>query len=968
MHRLKRVLLCAAIAVPTSLVVVGFGQSAQAMNYTSAGLTAWAYTDSAQPAVPAPDPDGYPRIGTIVDTAGVPHTGRAYFTYDLTPYRGQVLHQANFYSSERTVEDCTQTAPVQVWRTRPVTGTTTWQAPPRELELIAERTLGKGTICPGAYLGIDVLPQINAAIARHDKTITLEVRAAAAGEADPGRGRTMRRFDLSVWTNHPPTVKAQKLLFPERGCGTLAKHPTAGGITSFSAQSADADPFPAPTVTFEMWPVDKPEQRAAFGETSSINARVTEDLRGYADGTVLAWTVRARDHDDAGPWGRTCYLTVDNTAPAAAPAVSSRKYGVAEYPGAGGPGVAGTFVLDALGDRDVVAFTYDEGSGRIPTEIAANHPGGRAKVSVTPRSWGAYQIKVRSIDGAGNRGPERVFAYYVRNTAPFAEIDVAGVGLTSHITLTSNASDVTSFGYSVADGPETRVPAVDGRGTGELVFTRTGFTDVLERSYVGRKLIGTYTQEVLVTDSPGIASDEFSMNAGPVLGEAGSFTFTPRTTGVVAYLYDFGDGDQQRVAAAGDGTAVLRWTPPRAGYLTIAVSSVNADGVVSQQARESFIVIDTHPTVYTDAGSSWPDNDGVGRPVIVNMYSDLPDVTGFVYSFDGGPEKTTTDGGYASIEVVPTHAGDSSFTARARLADGTTSPATTVAISITSAPLASVKGPYGDSPVLGRDATLTLEPGLPGVTGYRYSWGDDEERTVSAGPDGSATVTLTPGFASYQELRVSSVSADGTVSDVRRLATFVDDPAVQYTGSWDDWSPSGGVGVPGRLGFYGDLIADTVKYLWQVNDGPVQEVVPAEGALVTDVAYTPDRNGASTVHVQRVFSDGAVSPMAEYTLLVGTMPLVQSDVYRAGGWNGGPGVTGIFHFSGGMPGVVSYEYRFTDDSAGTEAADGTVAADGTGAADVRFTPTDSHMYTITVVGHRADGTATDRNSFWFGVS
>ena len=39
-----------------------------------------------------------------------------------------------------------------------------------------------------------------------------------------------------------------------------------------------------------------------------------------------------------------------------------------------------------------------------------------------------------------------------------------GVGLTSHITFSSKWAEVTAFGYTVDGGPETRVPAVDGKG------------------------------------------------------------------------------------------------------------------------------------------------------------------------------------------------------------------------------------------------------------------------------------------------------------------------------------------------------------------------------------------------------------------------------------------------------------------------------------------------------------------------
>jgi hypothetical protein len=317
------------------------------------------------------------------------------------------------------------------------------------------------------------------------------------------------------------------------------------------------------------------------------------------------------------------------------------------------------------------------------------------------------------------------------------------------------------------------------------------------------------------------------------------------------------------------------------------------------------------------------------------------------------------------VTVVPTHAGNSSFTARAKRADGTLSPATTITISITSGPLVTAKGPYGPAPVLGRKATFTIEPSLPGVVSYRYSWGVwGEEQTLAASPDGSASLTVTPSEAGYQELLITGFTADGTASDQRRLAFSVDDPNVRVSGTWDPSTPAGGVGRPGWLDFYGDLMTVTEKYLWRVNDGPTQEATPLPDTWQTSVPYTPERAGPNTLYVQRVFTDGEMSPMTEYTFLVGSMPHIEADVYRSYEWSGGPEVAGTFRFSGGMPGVTSWDYLFKDDY-GRPVESGTVPADN---AQVRFTPPASGAYTLAVTGRDAAGATTETTDYWFGVA
>ncbi|MEV6306766.1 hypothetical protein AB0M02_45725 [Actinoplanes sp. NPDC051861] len=953
MRPLRKSLL--SVIVLAAAVVTVTAQPAQAMTYTAAELAAWAYTDSARPTTADPNPDGDAPTGVTGDTGA----RRAYFTFDLTPYRDQVVHRASFYSSERTVRDCTATAPIEVWRSRPVTETTTWKKAPKELELVGRYNLGKGVICPGAYLGVDVLPQVEAALDRREKSITFEVRVAAGSETDPAVARTWRRFALSMSSNHAPTVSAPKLLYPDRPCGTLAKHPTAGGsFTRFNATAADAD-GDRPQLYYASWPVAEPEKRV---ESTSI----TRDLREFADGTVIAWAAQARDRDDSSPWTRTCYLTVDNTAPAKAPVVFSRKYDSQGYPGTGGPGVPGTFVFDAEGDRDVVGFAYRTISGGATESVAANRPGGRARVEIAPSHDARSRVEVQSYDAAGNRGPWTGYDFWVRDTAPFAVVDVAGVGLPSRITLQSRAAEVTSFGYALNGGAEVRVPVVDGKGTGEIVFPSVGSHTIVERSYAGRKVIGTETETIWVSDAPGIASEQFNWQSSPLSGVPGTFTFTPRTANVVAYRYDFGD-EQKTIEAGPDGSAVLEWTPEDGRYYEITVVAVKADGSVTEAAREQFFVISTKPFLYTDYGTTWPDPDGVGRPANVHLDSDLPDVTGFVYSFDGGPEKETTDGAHAIVEVVPLHAGENTFTARARLADGTLSPAATLTFTVSDAPLVSVRGPYGETPMTGREATFTFEPAMPDVTGYRYTIGNSGEETyVAAKADGTAQFVWTPQCCSYEMLVVHSVRADGSVTESRTFGFQIDDAGVSVSATWDQWWPSGGMGVPGRIGFSASPSEATKRYLWHVGDEPVQSVDREEDVLVTYVPYTPRQTGELILYVQREFVDGVLSPVTEYRMLVGTKPLVEADRLQDNSWNGAPGDPAVLKFSGGMPGITEYDYRVFDYTALTEVAAGTVSATE-GVAELAWTPAEAHYFIVTVTGRTADGTITDEGQLSFSV-
>jgi hypothetical protein len=962
MHRTVRALLSAATAaLGATTVFVGLAASpAQAMNYDSVPLKAWAYTDKAQPSTPDPNPSGDYLIGSSRDPSGLKHTGRAYFTFDLAPLRGQILHRLSFYTLEQTVNDCSQVAPIEVWRTKPVTSTTTWQHPPKELELLAQRSYGKGALCPGAYLGVDMIPAVQAALARGEKTITVEVRINAASEADVKVGRTMSKANLGYAANHAPTVSGLKLEYPAAGCGTFDKHPSAGTWVQVQGTVKDADPNDHPQIWYAYWPVDHPDQRK---ETLYQNL----DISGLADGTVVAWTAQGRDYDDAGPWAKTCYFTVDKTAPTTKPIVSSKTYPSNEYPGTGGPGVPGAFVFDAAGDTEVTGFDWSPEDGSLGQHVIANHRGGKAKVTITPHTWGPGRLQVAAVDAAGNRGPWVEYQYMVRNTAPLAEFEVNGVGLTSHIKLSSWAAEVTEFGYAIDNGPETRVPAAGGKGAGDLVFDSTGTKSVVERAYAGKKMIGSHTDQVYVTDAPKVTSDEFDGTTSPIAGTPGSFTFTPRTTHVVSYLYDFGDGNQHKIDAGPDGSAVLPWTPDKGGYYTITVYSVDEWGNRSQPTQESFSVIDPHPGVYANTYGSH-----VGDTISVSAWSDLPNAVAIVYSFDGGPEQTL-DGPYVTFDVVPTHAGDSIITARAKLGDGTLSPPTAYPLHINSSPQVTTRGPFGADLVLGRPATITFTAALADAAGFRYSIGaGSATQTVPVGADGRTTITYdVPADLGDATVRVTSLAANGTPSDTASVSVRLDNPRVEVNNPWppDYAEPVGGLGVPGQFGFAAyDLREETTKYLWHVNDGPVQEITPDPSAWETMVSYTPDRTGDNTLHVQRQFTDGSLSPVMTIPFKVGTRPLITSDVYQADAPSGGVDEAGVFRFSGGMPGIVSYDYRFIADSNGDEAAAGKVDAAADGSAQVTFTPPAAGYYTVLVAGHAADGTATTQASYRFEVA
>ena len=947
MKRIGSAMLAVAVGVATAALATG--QPALAATSANLTLASWSYLDSHSPQAKFVNPAVPPPVGTFVDSADTTHTYRSYFTYDLTQLAGAVVHNSYLYTNEDTVTDCATAATIEVWRTDPVSDETTWNKPPAELEkLVSSNRGGPGSYyCPG-YLGIDMVSVLNAALSRQEKSITLEYRIAAAQEADAHAGRTIEQPTLSSTSNHPPTVSDLQLSGPDRPCGTLHKPSPAAALTSFKATANDPDQGDHPRITFAIWPVDQPDQRREFSGSYGT------DLSQYADGELLGWQARASDYYDAGPWSPVCYIIMDKTAPANAPLVSSKIYPEGDTPG-GGTGIKGKFRLDAGGDRDVVAFRWRDPIGNNG-EVQARRPGGRAILEYTPPWSRTADLYVTSIDAAGNHGPEKDYHFWVADTAPGAEVTMNGVGLPSTVSLTAQTPDTTGFGYQIKGGPETRVPAVDGKATGQVTFTATGQTNLIVSSYAKNKLIGQNTLYVSVTDAPRVTSAEFSPDADQLAGTKGSFTFTPRNSDVVAYEYLLDDG-WQTVPAATDDTAVVQWTATP-GWQEMVVRSVKADGSKSMDTYYQFDVLDPVPSVYAPTLDYSTRTDGIGLPVQFYLGSQLPNATGFAYRFDGGAEITVDGpGGSAEIEVTPVHTGDNTLTVQALLSDGSRSPQQSFTWQPFEAPVITTDPPNGGA--VAQPMTLTFHSVLPNTKEFRYSldWGDYQ--TVAAEPDGTATVSFTPQWVDWFSARVTGMAEDGTESPEREMTIEVRDTRVSVWSQYNDWSPKGGIGVPGQFSFSTAWTPEVVEYVYRLNDGP-ESTVPIADSWNTLVTLVPDHNGLNSLTVQGRTSSGLLSPVTEYQFLVGTAPYVFSEVYPAGTPGGGVGVAGRFDFSGGMPGITSFEYTIGG-------VTGTVDADAQGRASITWTPTEATGLYLVVKGHTADGGTSDEVRYYISV-
>ncbi|MEW2385391.1 hypothetical protein AB0873_25345 [Micromonospora sp. NPDC047707] len=961
-RRLLRAVTALVVAVTGGALAVP--SSAQAYGVRTLYPSTWAWTDSAQPHTSFVGHKTDAPVGRWVDDQEEAHISRFYVSYDLTPLRGRSIHDADLAVRERRVTDCSRTAPIELWRTGGIGPATSWKKAPTELERVAVLSRAEAQPCPNGYLVQDLTDALRAALARGDSTITFGLRIAAGAEKDKSLSRWVAyNVPLDVWQNTRPTVSDATQSLPTGTCGTAQSPvPVNGNGTSFQAKVSDPDPNDWPWAAFAAWPVDQPDQRReqrGVGYGGGVY-RVDWNTSDYPHDTLVAWAARADDGYDRSDWSEPCHVRVDRVAPAQAPEVTSTDYPAGSWPGSGGVGVPGTFRFDPKGEADVTRYrVYDSSLGGNQI-VNAPAPGEAATFTWTPRRSGPHRFEVVSIDAAGNVSPEREYEFVVRYTEPDVEVDVAGVGLPSRITMRSPIAEVTSFGYRLGDAPEVRVPATDAAATATVTFASAGPVELSVTAYVGEQVSGVHTRSVQVDDAPTVTSDDFVFpDRDGIVGQAGEFAFRPRTTDVVAYRYWFNHADEVRVPAAPDGTATMSWTPEQPDWYSLYVRSERADGSLSEVAQYQFSVIDNRPGVYSGDLVVWPRRDGVGVPVEFSFDTAMPDVTGFVYRFNDEAEQTVpAEFGSARISWTPSRSGEQQVTVRSRFSSGELSPPREWPFSVWSGPVIDSPqyGPGGTGGRVDQPATFTFRPGLPNVQRYTYRFEQGVEQTVEAAADGTATVTYTPGSPGYQTLEVTSHSADGTVSDLRTFAFIVDDNRVSVYGWYGPWHPQGGIGVPGHVSFHSQLFPNVVEYLYRVNDGPEQTIAASTEGTSTYLTITPDRNGENTLYVRQRTKDGQPSPITEYVFLVGTAPLVTSTEYPNNTWGGGAGTPGTFTFGGGTAGIVEFEYRIGGDEPRT-----VTAVDGS--ASMTWTPSEPGGYDLTVRGRRADGTWTDTTTY-----
>ncbi|MET8083592.1 hypothetical protein [Micromonospora sp. NPDC005237] len=690
--RPRRALLATALSMTVAaglLTLTAAPAAAYEMRYEK--NNSWAYTDSRQPKTIKIDQAGDVPVGSWRDDRGRTHTARAYFTFDISRYRGAEIESAVFSAKETSVVDCTKRPGVELWRTGSYTAQSSWAKPPAALAKLSTATLPDVAGCPAPYVEWNAVEGLRQALAEGASSLTLSLRLPAGVEADRTLGRQYASaVGLSIDYNYPPGVPTE-LQSSGKPCTTAEPYQfelsTDLGLSAvLHDQNASSGVAEQLTATFALWPVDDPAARIERTGNGSDGNRtgVLFPRDTLTHDRVYAWQVRAADSRANGEWSSLCYFRTDFHGPATAPIVSST-----DFPAdlSWHPALPGQFTFDAGAAADAIAFRYRLDGG-VEATVSADRPGGTATVTITPNA-GPRSLTVVSVDAAGNRSPEARYEFRASDVAPVVTGNLTEIGAPATFSVQPGMPGVVRYRFQLDGDPEQTVEAAaDGTASLTVTDTRGGNRTLSVTSVTADGVTATAVRTFRLSTAPKVTATVYAQGAtSGGQGVPGVFTFTPRQPGVVSYRYRFGT-QTSTVTAAADGSASVTWAPTKAGFTSLTVWSVNRDGVQSESTSFVFFVRDLLPVIQGFLYDPGYPAGGPGQAGDFLISSEVSGSTEFRYRFDDGPEQGVGAdvNGSALVSWTPDNSGTHTLVVRSVFADGTVSMERTYSFLVADAP------------------------------------------------------------------------------------------------------------------------------------------------------------------------------------------------------------------------------------------------------------------------------------------
>ncbi|GAA4412308.1 hypothetical protein GCM10023148_05870 [Actinokineospora soli] len=460
---------------------------------------------------------------------------------------------------------------------------------------------------------------------------------------------------------------------------------------------------------------------------------------------------------------------------------------------------------------------------------------------------GTYAFAVRGEDGravsewsrpcsfrsdrvAPDKAPTVTSPVYRRNGGPPGD---GGQGVPGEFTFTANGvADVVAFEYDGIGVDHGRVAAdrPGGSATVSITPTSDGPVHLFVRGVDAaglRSPSATYDFWVKTT-APWVQTPYM-----PELNRPFTVVFEATQEGATTFHYRVDGGAEQTVPVEADGTNRVTMTPtdPTKERYAFTVWTTTADGARSGVTAKDVYVHFAAPWIWAD-----PWYPVLGDTVELTFEPAARDVATYTYTVNGGdPIVVAADpDGYARVRHTADRLETFDVTVFSTSSDGIDSgtaresfPVRDGAPQVTSEDYR--RGYVDGWP--GKAGAFAFSSVVPDVVEYRYRFDAGAEQVVAAGPDGRASVVLTPTHPGRSTLVVRAVTRSGLVSGA---------------GSYDFWvaglppeldpSSTGTVHIGTPIAVRATaVLPGSTEFLYTISGGPTQVVpVDPDGTAVID--------------------------------------------------------------------------------------------------------------------------------------
>jgi hypothetical protein len=364
-------------------------------------------------------------------------TKRLFYQIPTSRFAGKSVLSAEFVVRETHAASC-QAREVQLWRTKGINSSTTWNSQNASgfwIDHIENRSFAYGYDgCAAADAEFNVKGVVAQAAAGKWPSITFGMQATS--ESDP---YTWKRFSddayLRVQYNRPPAQIRMSQLTQDPG-GACARAGSAKRVRSLPKMRAN-----------DVTDPDGDRVRVQFeaswdaGDGKGYTTRWTSAASTYkASGSdfslslpssipknrTIGWSARSHDSAQWSPWSwvgdaTACNMVYDTSVPAG-PAITSAQYPASDPedpqdPWLDGVGRYGSFTIDST-STDVSKYWFGVNGDPTSRHTLTTSGGGAKTMKFMPTKPGVNFITAQAFDTAGNASEIRTYQFRVRAGQP----------------------------------------------------------------------------------------------------------------------------------------------------------------------------------------------------------------------------------------------------------------------------------------------------------------------------------------------------------------------------------------------------------------------------------------------------------------------------------------------------------------------------------------------------------------------